>query len=213
MSRIPTNPLPQAEQQALLAANYRLAYKAAMNWMRNKPPVLVVAMGGAEDVAAEAVWIMVRAMPFYSPRWALSTFVFACVWRGLNDLAKRQRQVLREARFSEFGWEGNAPELGLARDHDFGRLEREEDANRVLWHLARMSRLDQRLIVGRFWNGLSLKELGKQLGHGRARIQQLCTRAVARLADRLGKPEPLERYNATVAGAHAKCRQKRRVSA
>lgn len=136
----------------------------------------------AEDVTSEVFFKALRAMPRYQPRQPFLAWLYRIARNAVIDRARRQRPQL--------AFEDALEHPGADRivDPDEG-LDRLSDRTALRGAIARLTPLQQEVIVLRYVEGLDTKEIGRIVGRRDGTVRGIEFRALGMIRQLLPREE------------------------
>ena len=131
----------------------------------------------ADDVTSEVFHRALQAMPRYQPRRPFLAFLYRIARNVIVDRARRARPTMQLDDAARWPSPASGPEEVAATL---------EDARRLRGALARLTALQQEVVILRFVEGLSLEEIAVMLGKPASTVRGIQFRALGALRTVLG---------------------------
>lgn len=201
-----------ADAERLVTDNILLAHHQTNQFLFNRDRLWIERMGGRDDFVQQALLGLVAASRKFDEENGakFSTYAVTCIrsklalWVDQQTLHLANGVPIREDHYTvgsmailsfdelAYGDPDQDRAMGLAAPDDTPTIEPDE-RDRLRGVISRLPEMERRIIWGRFFDGLTLRELSELIGVTKERIRQVETVAMARLADRMGLTGTLKR--------------------
>ncbi len=154
------------KQQATVAANYGLCHFRAIYWAKR-------GLGDVEDLASEAVLVLIRAVRNFRPELGFTFSTYACRAMDYTFIQKAAKASARnaKARMVELKPSSMASRREAPSDE---RIEAKDVWERCM---AVLSDRERMVLVGRLVDGQTLDDIGKMIGVTKERVRQIQNKA------------------------------------